>query len=149
MISHQAKGKKKKPNQPQVKTHLPPTATACGSQGWEEGRLFRSGLASPHGTEQLGASPSGLSMGHVMPSPALQHRHGTGAKGSRGQTNVPPVLSTEVWSPCHCLHTTEGIMAVPPPKPRQSSSYHKQTQQSVPSAQRTEAVGKDIRASLF
>lgn len=51
-----SKSQKKPPNKPQVKMHLPPTPTPCGSQGWDGGRLSRSGLASPHRTEKLSAS---------------------------------------------------------------------------------------------
>lgn len=48
-----------------------------------------------------------------------------------------------------CVSHTEGILAVSPPKPSQSTKHHKQTQQYVPSAQRMEAVGRDPRVSVF
>lgn len=76
-------------------------------------------------------------------SSALLHNR---AEGLRAATNAfcPPCRGGTVTA---CVPHPEGILAVPPPKPSQSTKCHKQTQQSVPSALRVEAVGRDSRFS--
>lgn len=138
-----------------AKMNLPPTPSLCGSQGWDRGKLSRSGLASPHRMEKLGAAVPAVPCWR-MEQPVYRACNAlTSATAwtlNRGQWQ--PGIDKGAFCPLYRgggvpVTAREGLRAVPPPKPRQSPRYHQQTQQPVPSAQRMETVGRDIKVSLF
>lgn len=150
--SHIKQKAKKTLNKLQVKMYLPPTPSLSGSQGWDRGKLSRSGLASPHRMEKLGAAVPCWRMEQPVYGACKALTSATAWTLHRGQWQ--PGIDKGAFCPLYRgggvpVTAREGLRAVPPPKPRQSPRYHQQTQQPVPSAQRMEAVGRDIRVSLF
>lgn len=151
MISHQAKGKTT-PSNAQVKMHFPPhQLPAAHMAGMGEG-LQVSTSKPPQDRKARGSVPSvpcqrmeePVYGACVMPTPHQHYR----VEGPRGAKHAfcPRCRGGGVTA---SVPHPEGILAVPPPKPSQSAKHHKQTQQSVPSAQRVEAVGGDARVFLF
>lgn len=154
--SHIKQKAKNHPNNAQAKMHFfPHQLPAAHTAGMVEALQVRTSKPSQD-RKARGSFPSFPCKGMEHPvygacnanlSSALLHDTAQGLRAAK-HAFCPPCRGGGMLVTA-CVPHTEGILAVPPPKPGQSPKHHKQTQQSILSAQRVEAVGRDTRVFLF